>query len=295
MRKTQRQSRACDERAAGEQAGRGADAGQRGPRAQRLRALATAGERREEDRQGGGRQERTGETLDAARGDEDAGAGREAADRRRRRERRERGQEHAAPSEEVGGLAAEEQEPAEREEVGVGDPGRARSPRSPRSAWMEGSATFTIVSSTSSMNCPRQTRTRICRRRSFGGGGDIGGLSPTFDEGSSPYVELSSPSRQGGLPHFPHGGPVQARDRPTHGAPRRGAARHRHPRAARGDAPRRRDRGRRPAWVGHVLLRQPRRAAGRRRGAHARARRGPRGGDGAAAGHGVRDVGPATP
>jgi hypothetical protein len=45
----------------------------------------------------------------------------------------------------------------------------------PRSAWMEGRATFTIVSSTRSMNCPRQTRRRICRRRSFASDGDMRG------------------------------------------------------------------------------------------------------------------------
>ena len=122
MRNTQRQSNSLDERAAGEQAGRRPDAGERGPRAEGARPLAGLPERREQDGQRRRREEGAGKALHAASADQHPGARREAARRRGQGEGPERAHEHAPSPEQVRGLPADEQEAAEREEVRVGDP-----------------------------------------------------------------------------------------------------------------------------------------------------------------------------
>ena len=60
----------------------------------------------------------------------------------------------------VGRAAAEQQEAAEDERVGVDDPLQAASARSARPRSIVGSATFTIVASRMTMNCATQTRPR---------------------------------------------------------------------------------------------------------------------------------------
>ena len=68
------------------------------------------------------------------------------------------------PPEEVRRAAAEQQEAGERERVGVDDPLQARGVK-PRSARIDGSATFTIETSRMTMNCARQQRTSVRVRR----------------------------------------------------------------------------------------------------------------------------------
>ena len=64
------------------------------------------------------------------------------------------------PADQVAGAAAEEQEAAEDQRVGVDDPLQVGLGDIFSSVWIDGSATFTIVASRMTMNCARQTRQR---------------------------------------------------------------------------------------------------------------------------------------
>jgi len=110
--------------AARDEAGRGAEPEQRGPDAERAGALAALGERRHEDRQGGGGQQRGAEALQPARADEQLGASGGRAAGREQGEHGHAGDEHAPAAEDVGGAAAQQQEAAEHEQVGVDHPGQ---------------------------------------------------------------------------------------------------------------------------------------------------------------------------
>jgi hypothetical protein len=110
-----------------EQQAEGAAAGRdRTPDAERLRALGALGERRGDDRQRRRRDQRAAEALEAAGGDQHPGAGGEAVEQRGGREDEHAGDEQPAPADEVGGAAAEQQEPAEHQRVGVDHPLQVR-------------------------------------------------------------------------------------------------------------------------------------------------------------------------
>ena len=109
---------------AAEQHARGAArAGDGAPDAQRAVALGALGEGVGHDRQRGGGDERGAEALQGARGDEPDVGLRQAAEQRGEREDDEADHEELAAAQEVGEAAAEQQEAAEGEGVGVDDPG----------------------------------------------------------------------------------------------------------------------------------------------------------------------------
>jgi hypothetical protein len=94
----------------------------RGPDAHRLRALRALGEGRRDDRERGGCDERGAEPLKPAADDEDLRVGREAVQERRDREDHDADEEDLLPPDEVTGAAAEQEEAAEDQRVGVDDP-----------------------------------------------------------------------------------------------------------------------------------------------------------------------------
>ena len=83
---------------------------------------------------------------------------------RRQREERDPDQEQPPVTEEVAEPPAEEQEAAEGEQVRVHDPGE-RGLEKPRSSWIDGSATFTIVVSSTIIRLPRQRTISASQRR----------------------------------------------------------------------------------------------------------------------------------
>ncbi len=90
--------------------------------AHRLRPLGRLGEQRHHQRESDGRDDRGAEPLHGARDDEHLLRGRQTADRRGDGEERDAGEEQAPMPEEVAEPAAEEQEPAERDQVRIDDP-----------------------------------------------------------------------------------------------------------------------------------------------------------------------------
>jgi hypothetical protein len=113
--------------AAGEQADR--PTGRRDERvhADRLGLLPRVGEHRDDHAEDHGRGHRAGDALYEARGDEHLLALRAAAQQRRGREQRQAGQEHVAAADQVAKAAGKQQQPAERDQVRVDDPRKARS------------------------------------------------------------------------------------------------------------------------------------------------------------------------
>ena len=112
-----------DEHAAGDDAERAADGGERAPDAERDVALAAGGERDGQERERGGGEQRGADALDrrgrrrACRRTSRSPPASEAA-----REQREADEEHPAAAEQVAHPAAQQQQAAERERVGVDDP-----------------------------------------------------------------------------------------------------------------------------------------------------------------------------
>ena len=72
-------------------------------------------------------------------------------------------QEQPPAPEQVAGAPAQQQEAAEHQRVAVDHPLQVAAEK-PRSAWIDGSATFTTVASRITMNCARQTMTRTSQR-----------------------------------------------------------------------------------------------------------------------------------
>ena len=95
------------------------------PGPERLVALGAVTERRRDDRECRGRDDRGTEALGGAGGDQLTLVGGEAGRERRGRDDEEAGDEHSSPSQQVGQPPAEQQEAAEGEHVGVDDPGQA--------------------------------------------------------------------------------------------------------------------------------------------------------------------------
>ena len=100
------------------QADRAAGAHDRAVDAERPAALLRVGERRGQDRQGRGREERAEHALRGAGRDQHAEAGRRAADGRCGGEAQRAGQEHVPAADQVAQPPAEQQQAAEREGVG---------------------------------------------------------------------------------------------------------------------------------------------------------------------------------
>ncbi len=92
--------------------------------AHRLGALTGVGEQAHDQGQGDCRDGCTAESLDGAARDEQAGRWREAAGDRRHGERHHAGLEDPLVAEQVAEPAGEQQEAAERQQVGVDDPGQ---------------------------------------------------------------------------------------------------------------------------------------------------------------------------
>jgi hypothetical protein len=111
-----------DEQAAGDQAECAADAAHRGVHAHRPVAARARGERRGDQRQRGGRDDRTARALDDPGCQQPGLRGGEPAGERRGREQHQARHEHPAPSEQVTGAAAEQQQTAERQRVRVDHP-----------------------------------------------------------------------------------------------------------------------------------------------------------------------------
>jgi hypothetical protein len=110
------------EDAAEQDAGRAAGAGHGAPDAERPVALRALGERRGDDGERGGGDQRGAQALEGAGDDEHDVVGRQAADERGDGEDPEPEHEQPAAAQEVGHAAAEQQEAAEDEGVGVDDP-----------------------------------------------------------------------------------------------------------------------------------------------------------------------------
>ena len=141
------------------QADGGAADRDRCPDSQRPRAFLALGERRGDDRKCGRRDQCGAETLERTRTDEHALTRGKSVEERRAREDYEPDQEDSLPAKQVAGAAAEQQKAAEHEGIGVDDPLQV-APERWRSLWIDGSATFTIVASSTTMNCATQIRTK---------------------------------------------------------------------------------------------------------------------------------------
>ena len=73
------------------------------------------------------------------------------------------GEEDALAADQVAEPARQQQQAAERDQVGVDHPGQADREK-PRSLWIVGSATFTIVWSRMIISIPAQSTTRASQR-----------------------------------------------------------------------------------------------------------------------------------
>ena len=110
------------EDAAEQHAGGAAEPGDRAPDAERLVALGAVPEDRGDDRERRGRDDRRAQALGGAGRDQLPLGGREAGGERGDRDHDQAGHEDAPAPEQVGRPAAEQQEAAEGEHVGVHDP-----------------------------------------------------------------------------------------------------------------------------------------------------------------------------
>ena len=102
MKKTHSQPSALGDRAADQKAGGGAYPADSAPDAQRLVALRPLLEDGRQERQSGRRQDRRGDPLEHARGNQDLIGPSEPAEERRRREQRDADHEHPSAPEQVG-------------------------------------------------------------------------------------------------------------------------------------------------------------------------------------------------
>ena len=94
--------------------------------ADRLRLLARLREHRHDHAQDHGRRQRAADALREARADQQRLARGEAAQQRREREERKAAQEHAPATDQVAEPPGQQQQPAERDQVGVDDPRQRR-------------------------------------------------------------------------------------------------------------------------------------------------------------------------
>ncbi len=104
--------------------GGAAGPGDRAPDAERAVALGPVGERGGDDRQCGGGDDRGAQALDRASDDQPCLGLRQAAGQRGQREDDQSEHEHAASPQQVGHPPAQQQKAAERQRVGIHDPGQ---------------------------------------------------------------------------------------------------------------------------------------------------------------------------
>ena len=164
------------EHAAGDQADGGAADRDGGVEAERPRALAALGEHRREqgERRRGG--ERAADAL-RRRGRRAAAAG-----RARTRRRSEARMKIAMPArkirrrpEHVAGAGAEQQQAAEGQRVGVEHPGQVGRREAAARCWMSGSATFTMVASSTTISW----QVRMTEQDERGRGRAVAALEPS--------------------------------------------------------------------------------------------------------------------
>ncbi len=115
---------AVGEDAAEQDAGGAAGSGDRAPDAERFVALGPVPEDRGDDRERGGGDDRGAQSLGGAGGDQLGFGGGEARCQRGDRDQHQPGHEDAPAPQQVRGAAAEQEEAAEGEHVGVDDPGQ---------------------------------------------------------------------------------------------------------------------------------------------------------------------------
>ena len=109
--------------------------------------------------------DRAAEALDEARGDQQLLVLRQPAQRRGQREERDAAQEHALAADQVAEPPGQQQEAAERDQVGVDDPGQVGLGEVRGRVWIAGSATFTTEPSSVFMSIARQTTPSAIQRR----------------------------------------------------------------------------------------------------------------------------------
>ena len=153
------------EQPAGEQAERAAGDRDEHVRAHRAGALGGLRELGDDDREDHRRLGGGADALQQARADQRALRRGDAAQQRRDGERDEAGEEHALAPDEVAEPAGQQQQAAERDEERVDDPGQVRLAEVEVAAGSTGSATFTIVTSSTIISCARQTTTSVAQRR----------------------------------------------------------------------------------------------------------------------------------
>ena len=118
-----------------------------------------------EQRQRRRREQRTAEPLEGAKADQRCLRPGDPAEQRARREEDESPDEEAAPTEQVGEPAPEQQRAAEEDRVRRDDPLQARRREKPRSVLIDGRATLTIATSRMTMNCAVTISASAAQRR----------------------------------------------------------------------------------------------------------------------------------
>ena len=137
--------------AAEQHAGGAAAAGDGAPDAESGVALTAFGEDRRQERERGGSEQRGAEALQRAEHDQRGRRPGKAVEQRAGREQGEPEHEHPLAPEQVGHAAAEQEGAAEEDRVDGDHPLQARLAE-PRSILIVGSATFTIATSSTTMN-----------------------------------------------------------------------------------------------------------------------------------------------
>ena len=158
------------EHAAGEQAERAAGDRDEHVGAHRAGALGGLGELGDDDREDHRGLRGGADALQEAGADQHALAGRDPAQQRGDGEDDEAGEEHALAPDQVAEPAGQQQQAAEGDQERVDDPGQVAWLKW-RSCWIDGSATFTIVTSSTIISCARQTTNSVAQRRLIRGSG----------------------------------------------------------------------------------------------------------------------------
>ena len=143
-----------------------AEARERRPHADRPRApLGLVGVR--QDRQRRRRQQRRADALQRAEDDQHRVVRRQRAADREQGEQHEAGDEDALAPVAVAERAADQDQRRQRQHVGVRPSTRSRPGDTPSARWIDGSVTFTIVTSSWIMNCAKHAAASVqsCQRR----------------------------------------------------------------------------------------------------------------------------------
>ena len=151
------------EHAAGQQADRCRPRTRRSRRRRSPSPAPRLGEHRDDHPEDDRRGHRAADALDESGRDQHLLALGDAAQQRGDVEDAEPGEEHAAAGDQVAEPAGEQQQAAERDQVRVDDPGEARLGEA-EVAWIDGSATFTTVASSTIISMPTQSTTSAIQR-----------------------------------------------------------------------------------------------------------------------------------